>query len=173
MKYLILNIILFASVGFFTVQLNTCGSCGYTKGQEEYLAIVNSLTSSNVNTEAKQKLKSYSFDKQVDAFLYAKNCAFDPRIEPYLMDNGEAILPDLLKRINNDSFAWNKVFLIQVVKMINLKCKCLKIDSEEMKNLESVRKSFDDDNQQMISREQYKPIFNNELDGLIRQINAQ
>lgn len=141
MKIILLKVFLF---GFFVFLLPSCFSeCRRRAGSKEYRELATSITASNA--AAIERFNSFTVDKQITVFLYARDCADDPRIRPMLIRNGEKRIPAVIERIETEQKIWDKGELVGILIAINNECRCILPDSEIIKKLERIGEELDND----------------------------
>lgn len=140
--------------------------CWKKPGAREYKALTKIDEPSNV--QLIRSFADYSIDKQIDIFLYAKDCPNDPRFEPILSRGGVKIVPTIVGRIETEEKVWDKGHLVSVLTRINAECKCISSDSDVVKRLEAVARALDED-KNIPEDYTYKRMYKDEVNFLKRQ----
>lgn len=155
---------------FFMANCSHIIQCKYKDGAKEYYEL--DKISENGNTQKINKFSSFPIEKQIDIYLFAMNCPDDPRIGPYLYEDGEKKIPNIVRRVQTTEKIWDKADLVQSLIGINAKCHCIFADSEIIKTLEEVEKKLDAD-KNIPNDYEYKKIYDSTLNSLKEQINGQ
>lgn len=160
---------LFTCLGI--VSFSGCwGECRNKPGSTEYEEIVSTI--SVTNTDAVRRFSEFSVDQQITIALFARDCPDDPRIEPFLILNGEKKIPVIVDRIKKEEKLWDKGELVLVLISINTECRCISKDSEIIKTLEQVGEDLDND-PDISADYTYKQIYKRNVDALKHQLDSK
>lgn len=143
-----------------------CG-CGYGDGAKEYSEVTK--IPREKKSERVQKFSNLSTAKQIDVYLYARNCPDDPNIGPLLYENGEQKIQEIVQKIKSTEAIWDKGYLVQVLYNINEKCRCIDKNSETVKELEKEEAAINS-NMNIPKDYEYKQIYSDNLKFLKSQL---
>lgn len=157
------------SLIFISIWAQGCQpSCLNRKGGAEYKNLT--WAGDPGNAELIRDFDAYNIDRQIDVFLYAEGCANDRRFEPILARTGKVIIPDLIRRAGSEHHPADKYPLISVLIRINEECKCIKRDSQEIRELERIGKEMDSD-PTLAANDPYKEIYLDSVRSLKEQLD--
>lgn len=100
-------------------------SCEVRPGRKEYIEI-SKIPISNEN-EVLAKFSTYPVEKQIDIYLFSQ-CCVEGNSYPflwYLATDGKNIIPYIVKRIVESNNPQDKANLMEVLDLIEMKCKCV------------------------------------------------
>lgn len=155
---------------FFFVSCTHIIQCEYMTGAEDYNEFIKAPDKDKA--EAQQRFSSFSIEKQIDIFLYARRCPDNPNIGPFLYADGERKIPNIVRKIQTTEKVINKADLVGVLSNINAECRCVTSESEIIKTLEDVEKKLDAD-KNIPSNYGYKEMYSLNLKFLKEQIDGQ
>lgn len=156
----------------FSLTFSSCDYCSYETGKKEYYEVINHSKTESSNAGMIQRFSSYPIEKQIDIYLYARNCPDNPSIEPLLVKDGEGKILAIVERIKTADRVLDKVYLLGVLSSINIKCKCISKDSEAIQSLETVEKELSE-NKDTWGGKEYKEIYSTRLKSLKERLNEK
>jgi hypothetical protein len=124
------------------------------------------------NTVAVRKFSSFSTNKQITIFLFARDCPDDSRIRPMLILDGQKKIDTIVERIKTEKRIWDKEELVGVLIAINGDCKCIGPESEVIKALESVGKELDED-KSVTQGDPHKQMYHDRVNRLKGQLDGR
>jgi hypothetical protein len=144
-------------------------SCFVRSGANEYRAITQTRDSGN--SQIVRNFEEYDVDTRINVFLYAMDCRDDPRFEPILARGGQRIIPDIIRRIEQELEVWDKYQLVNVLIRINAECRCIRQNSQEIERLEAIWLKLREDTR-FPEREQYKSTYRDKVELLKFQLET-
>jgi len=109
-------------------------------GSYEYKEIEKEMSSNP--EQAKHRFLQLTVDQQITVALYARNFPDDPRIKPFLRENGKEKISTIVNRIRIEKNIWDKVELVGVLIAINTQCECIDRNSDTISKLEEIGKTI-------------------------------
>lgn len=144
------------------------GDCRNKPGSKKYKEMDRVLLLNK--NEASHRFQEMPLETQIDTFLYARDCADDPRFVSMLVADGEQKIPTIVRRIETESRVWDKSHLLRVLISINSKCKCIRRDSDIIASLERVSDTIESDRDDPPDPA-YKQIYRDNLNELKHQLD--
>lgn len=142
--------------------------CRNEPGGREYRELTKLYSDGNM--QARHQFSQYSFDQQIDIYLYSRTCADDTRIEPLLVAGGERKIDSIVRRIQENPHLPSKGYLVGVLIRINTQCRCIPRDSETVQALERTSAELDNDTR-IPADDAYKRIYRENVNSLKTQLD--